>query len=170
MMMNDDVRERLRGVAVGAAIGDAARSVTEVATRNSHIRSTTPGERSTSHPTSAGGWGAVTSTRDSASTTRPSCGVSTSIPSSMVPTGQMWNWPAFTASMTSSLSIRFWTLLCGMITPCWPVNPFTLQMAKKPSIFSFTPPMACTWPNWFTEPVTAKRCWMGRPESEERSA
>ena len=33
-----------------------------------------------------------------------------------------------------------------------------LAHPEKPSIFSFTPPTACTLPNWSTAPVTAK-CW-----------
>jgi hypothetical protein len=43
-------------------------------------------------------------------------------------------------------------------------------MSKKPSIFSLTPPMACTSPNWFTEPVTASDWRIGASASADSSA
>ena len=44
-----------------------------------------------------------------------------------------------------------------MIAPCSPVSPRASQSRKKPSIFSLTPPTACTSPNWLIEPVIAYR-------------
>jgi len=44
------------------------------------------------------------------------------------------------------------------------------QRSKNPSIFSFAPPMACTSPCWFTEPVTARLCLTGRPARSDSRA
>ena len=57
-----------------------------------------------------------------------------------------------------------------MSTPCSPVRPRASHRSKKPSIFSLTPPMACTSPDWLTEPVTANDWLMGAPEMAESSA
>ena len=42
--------------------------------------------------------------------------------------------------------------------------------SKKPSTFSLTPPIACTWPIWFTEPVTAQHWRTGSAASAESRA
>lgn len=57
-----------------------------------------------------------------------------------------------------------------MITPCSPLRPRASQRRKKPSIFSLTPPTACTSPNWLIEPVMAKHCLSGVRDSAEISA
>ena len=54
-----------------------------------------------------------------------------------------------------------------MMAPCLPVKPLCRQTSKKPSIFSLTPPIACTSPIWLTEPVTAKHCRIGTSESAD---
>ncbi len=36
-----------------------------------------------------------------------------------------------------------------------------LHTSKNPSIFSFTPPIGCTWPNWFIDPVIEIFCLIG---------
>ena len=82
----------------------------------------------------------------------------------------MANWPFFTASTTSSRSIRCWTFDFGISTPCCSLRPRARQTSKKPSIFSLTPPMACTSPHWLTEPVTASDCLIGTSESADSSA
>ena len=92
------------------------------------------------------------------------------MPWSMVSTGKMLNSPPLTASITSWRSIRCLTLEIGIITPCSPLKPRALQTSKKPSIFSLTPPMACTSPCWLTEPVTAKDCLIGASASAESRA
>ncbi|MNP35136.1 hypothetical protein D3C76_1284580 [compost metagenome] len=56
-----------------------------------------------------------------------------------------------------------------MIAPCSPVNPRASHSRKKPSIFSLTPPTACTSPNWLIEPVMAKHCRSGVRDSAEIS-
>ena len=58
----------------------------------------------------------------------------------------------------------------GMITPCEPVNPLSLQMVKKPSTFSLTLPIGCSSPFWLIEPVTASDWWIGSSESAESRA
>jgi len=57
-----------------------------------------------------------------------------------------------------------------MITPCSPVRPSALHTSKKPSILLLAPPMACTTPAWFTEPVTAMLCRSGMPDRLDRIA
>jgi len=47
--------------------------------------------------------------------------------------------------------MRCFTLEAGMSTPWSPVSPRAWHRSKKPSIFSFTPPMAWISPSWFTE-------------------
>ena len=49
-------------------------------------------------------------------------------------------------------------------------HPRAWQMSKKPSIFSFTPPIGCTRPYWFTEPVMASDWRIGTAASAESSA
>ena len=71
---------------------------------------------------------------------------------------------------TSSRSISCATLACGTITPCVPSSPRAAQMSKKPSIFSLTPPIGCTSPNWLTEPVTARHCLTGTSAIDDSSA
>ncbi len=51
-----------------------------------------------------------------------------------------------------------------------PVSPRASHSAKKPSIFSLTPPIACTWPRWLTEPVTASDCPIGTSARADMSA
>ena len=51
-----------------------------------------------------------------------------------------------------------------------PVSPRSRQISKKPSTFSFTPPIACTWPCWLIEPVIAQSWRSGTPDSEDISA
>ena len=93
------------------------------------------------------------------------------MPSSTVETGKMWKRPLATASRTLSLEHEVAHVGLGDEHPLVALEPEGLaQTAKKPSIFSLTPPMAWTWPRWLTEPVTAKRCWMGTPESDDRRA
>ena len=50
------------------------------------------------------------------------------------------------ASTRSSRSIKSPTLARGTTTPWSPVKPKCRHTSKKPSIFSLTPPMACTLP------------------------
>ena len=45
-----------------------------------------------------------------------------------------------------------------------------MQILKNPSIFSFTPPIGCISPFWFTEPVTAIDWFIGIPERLESIA
>ena len=61
-----------------------------------------------------------------------------------------------------------WT--CGISTPCCPFSPRARQTSKKPSIFSLTPPIACTSPHWLTEPVTASDCLIGTLRRAPRAA
>jgi predicted GTPase len=53
---------------------------------------------------------------------------------------------------------------------CEPVRPRAAHTSKNPSIFSFTPPIACTRPCWLTDPVTAKSWRTGTSASAESSA
>jgi len=54
------------------------------------------------------------------------------------PIGQIWNFPLFTASSTSSRNIRSSTFAAGIITPCVPLRPSIRHVSKNPSIFSLT--------------------------------
>ena len=55
-------------------------------------------------------------------------------------------------------------------TPWSPVSPRPRHKSKNPSIFSLTPPIACTSPCWLTEPVTASDCRIGTSASADNSA
>ncbi len=58
----------------------------------------------------------------------------------------------------------------GIITPCFPVKPFSLHISKNPSIFSLTPPIGCISPFWLTDPVTAIYCLIDTPDMPDKIA
>ena len=86
------------------------------------------------------------------------------MPSSIEEIGYIWNFPSSTAFIISSLRFKFLTFWIGIITPFSPFKPLDLHTLKKPSILSVTPPTGWISPFWFTEPVTARLCFIGIPE------
>ena len=82
--------------------------------------------------------------------------VRSSIPSSIVVTGNMRNLPAPQASTTSCRSNQMLDVRARNQNALVARQARSRQMSKKPSIFSLTPPIACTPPCWLTDPVTAR--------------